>query len=273
MTTLLDGFILDEAEVIYWGICPECSSAVPPDHSRDHSPIHPPLKGMQCHPIQRTKAARAKIRLSTRPTPKDGAPLTNQDWWPNQVDVSRLHPQVPQANPLGDDFDYAEEFAELDVEALKADVISVLTTSQDWWPADYGHYGGLFIRMSWHAAGTYRIHDGRGGGGQGTQRFAPLNSWPDNASLDKARRLLWPVKQKYGNKISWGDLLLFAGNVALESMGFKTFGFRLRPRRHLGARGDSVRRGRRVARHQQTLLGQARSRGAATARPRWVSST
>jgi catalase-peroxidase len=159
------------------------------------------------------------------PEPKAHAPLTNQDWWPEQIDVSRLHAHSPQANPLGADFDYAKEFAKLDVEALKADVISVLTTSQDWWPADYGHYGGLMIRMSWHAAGTYRIFDGRGGGGQGAQRFAPLNSWPDNANLDKARRLLWTVKQKYGSKISWADLLVFAGNVALESMGFKTFGF------------------------------------------------
>ena len=139
--------------------------------------------------------------------------------------MSKLHPHSPQANPLGDDFDYAAEFAKLDVEALKADLVSVMTTSQDWWPADYGHYGGFFIRMSWHAAGTYRIYDGRGGGGQGMQRFAPLNSWPDNASLDKARRLLWPVKKKHGNKISWADLMLLAGNVALESMGFKTFGF------------------------------------------------
>ena len=159
------------------------------------------------------------------PTPKSGAPLTNQDWWPNQLDVSRLHPHHPQSDPLGDDFDYAEAFAGLDVDALKADLVSVLTTSQDWWPADYGHYGGFFIRMSWHAAGTYRIYDGRGGGGQGLQRFAPLNSWPDNGNLDKARRLLWPVKKKYGNKISWADLLLLAGNVALESMGFQTFGF------------------------------------------------
>ncbi len=159
------------------------------------------------------------------PKPKSHAPLTNRDWWPDQVDVSVLHPHPPQGNPLGEDFDYAEEFAKVDVEALKADMISLMTTSQDWWPADYGHYGGLFIRMSWHAAGTYRIHDGRGGGGQGLQRFAPLNSWPDNASLDKARRLLWPVKKKYGNKISWADLIIFAGNVALESMGFKTFGF------------------------------------------------
>jgi len=159
------------------------------------------------------------------PKPKSGAPLRNQDWWPNQIDVSRLHPHPPQGNPLGEDFDYAEEFAKLDVNALKADLMALMTQSQDWWPADYGHYGGLFIRMSWHSAGTYRIHDGRGGGGQGAQRFAPINSWPDNVSLDKARRLLWPIKQKYGNKISWADLLVFTGNVALESMGFKTFGF------------------------------------------------
>ena len=171
------------------------------------------------------KGSESENPVISAPEPKEGAPLTNQDWWPNQVDVSKLHPQVAQANPLGEDFDYAEEFAKLDVDALKADMMSVMTTSQDWWPADYGHYGGLFIRMSWHAAGTYRIHDGRGGGGQGAQRFAPINSWPDNVSLDKARRLLWPVKKKYGNKISWADLIIFAGNCALESFGFKTFGF------------------------------------------------
>jgi catalase-peroxidase len=152
-------------------------------------------------------------------------PRTNRDWWPNQLDLSVLHQHSPRANPMGEDFDYAEEFRTLDVEALKRDIFELMTTSQDWWPADYGHYGPLFIRMSWHAAGTYRIDDGRGGGGSGEQRFAPTNSWPDNASLDKARRLLWPIKQKYGRKISWADLLIFAGNCAFESMGFKTFGF------------------------------------------------
>ena len=159
------------------------------------------------------------------PEPKGTAPRTNKDWWPNQIDLSVLHPQVPAANPLGDSFDYAAEVAKLDVDALKADVVEVLNTSQDFWPADFGHYGGLMIRLSWHAAGTYRIEDGRGGAGEGQQRFAPLNSWPDNANLDKARRLLWPVKQKYGQKISWADLLVLAGNVALEDMGFETFGF------------------------------------------------
>ncbi|MGC4991574.1 catalase/peroxidase HPI [Nocardia salmonicida] len=160
------------------------------------------------------------------PTAKpDQRPRTNKDWWPEQIDVSVLHAHSSKSNPLGENFDYASEFAGLDVDALKADIAEVLTDSQDWWPADYGNYGGLFIRMSWHAAGTYRIADGRGGGGQGAQRFAPLNSWPDNANLDKARRLLWPVKQKYGNKISWADLLVFTGNVALEAMGFQTFGF------------------------------------------------
>jgi catalase-peroxidase len=159
------------------------------------------------------------------PTPKAHRPRTNQDWWPNQLDLQVLHQHSPRANPLGGEFDYAEAFRDLDVEALKRDVVEVMTTSQDWWPADFGHYGGLFIRMSWHSAGTYRIEDGRGGAGAGAQRFAPLNSWPDNANLDKARRLLWPVKQKYGQKISWADLLVFAGNCALESMGFQTFGF------------------------------------------------
>jgi catalase-peroxidase len=149
----------------------------------------------------------------------------NQHWWPNQLNLRVLRQNSPLSDPMGESFDYAEEFKTLDFEALAKDVDALMTQSQDWWPADYGHYGGLFIRMTWHAAGTYRISDGRGGGGTGAQRFAPLNSWPDNANLDKARRLLWPIKQKYGRKISWADLLIFAGNRALETMGFKTFGF------------------------------------------------
>jgi catalase-peroxidase len=148
-----------------------------------------------------------------------------RDWWPNQLDLKVLHPNSPQADPMGVDFDYAAEFKTLDLNAVKRDVEAVMTTSQEWWPADYGHYGPLFIRMAWHSAGTYRISDGRGGAGSGQQRFAPLNSWPDNVNLDKARRLLWPVKQKYGRKLSWADLMVFAGNCALESMGFTTFGF------------------------------------------------
>src|SRR5579863_393384 len=150
---------------------------------------------------------------------------TNRDWWPNQLDLHVLHQHSSLSNPMGEAFDYAKEFKSLDLNAVIKDILAVMTDSQDWWPADFGHYGPLFIRMAWHSAGTYRISDGRGGAGSGTQRFEPLNSWPDNVNLDKARLLLWPIKQKYGKKISWADLMILAGNCALESMGFKTFGF------------------------------------------------
>src|SRR4029079_15834779 len=150
---------------------------------------------------------------------------TNRDWWPNQMDLQVLHRHSNLSDPMGEDFDYAKEFQGLDLQAVIKDLHALMTDSQDWWPADFGHYGPLFIRMAWHLAGSYRIGDGRGGAGADQQRFAPLNSWPDHASLDKARRLLWPIKQKYGRKISWPDLMILAGNVALESMGFKTFGF------------------------------------------------
>jgi catalase-peroxidase len=166
-------------------------------------------------------STQAKIRLKQAA----GGGASNRDWWPNQLKLELLRQHSAKSNPMGEDFNYAEEFKSLDLAAVKKDLAALMTDSQDWWPADFGHYGPLFIRMAWHGAGTYRIGDGRGGGGRGQQRFAPLNSWPDNVSLDKARRLLWPIKQKYGRKISWADLMILAGNVALETMGFKTFGF------------------------------------------------
>jgi len=154
-----------------------------------------------------------------------GGGTTNRDWWPNALKLNILRQNSNLSDPMDPDFDYAKEFKSLDYKGLKKDLVALMTDSQDWWPADYGHYGGFFIRMAWHAAGTYRVTDGRGGGNTGNQRFAPLNSWPDNGNLDKARLLLWPIKQKYGKKISWADLFILTGNVALESMGFKTFGF------------------------------------------------
>ncbi|MDN5078571.1 catalase/peroxidase HPI [Aliarcobacter butzleri] len=169
-------------------------------------------------------AGKCPLGFGTNPMVKNGG-TSNKDWWPNQLNLKILSQHSNKVNPLGNDFDYAKEFEKLDYYALKADLTTLMTDSQDWWPADYGHYGPLFIRMAWHSAGTYRTGDGRGGSSTGNQRFAPLNSWPDNVNLDKARRLLWPIKQKYGNKISWADLMILAGNVALESMGFKTFGF------------------------------------------------
>ncbi len=168
-------------------------------------------------------AAACPVAHTRAPHPTQGG--GNRGWWPNQLNLKTLAQNPPATNPYGEDFDYAEAFKSLDLPAVKADIAALLTDSQDWWPADFGNYGPLMVRMAWHSAGTYRIHDGRGGGGSGQQRFAPLNSWPDNVLLDRARRLLWPVKKKYGKSLSWADLYILAGNVALESMGFKTFGF------------------------------------------------
>src|ERR1700710_2884992 len=174
-------------------------------------------------PSEESEARCPVATAGPRNHPTEGA--GNRDWWPNQLNLKILRKHPAEANPMGESFDYAAAFKTVDLDALAADVDSVLTTSQDWWPADFGHYGPFMIRMAWHSAGTYRISDGRGGAGAGMQRFAPLNSWPDNGNLDKARRLLWPVKKKYGSKISWADLIIFTGNRPLETMGFTTFGF------------------------------------------------
>ena len=163
--------------------------------------------------------------LSGKQTTVGGGGVKNRDWWPNELKLNILRQHAAKSNPLGEDFDYAKAFNSINYDELKQDLTKLMTDSQDWWPADYGHYGGFMIRMAWHSAGTYRVGDGRGGAGTGNQRFAPINSWPDNGNLDKARLLLWPIKKKYGNKISWADLMILAGNVALESMGFPTFGF------------------------------------------------
>ncbi len=171
------------------------------------------------------KVSKCPVTGATQKHSVGASGTKNRDWWPNQLKLNILRQHSSLSNPMGEDFNYAKEFKSLDLKAIKKDLHKLMTDSQDWWPADFGHYGPLFIRMAWHSAGTYRTGDGRGGAGGGQQRFAPLNSWPDNVNLDKARRLLWPVKQKYGRKISWADLMILAGNVALESMGFKTFGF------------------------------------------------
>jgi catalase-peroxidase len=184
----------------------------PADVDQTATPIDTPVDEASC-----------PVLPGAQPHPTTGS--ANERWWPNQLNLRILKKNPVVGNPLGEDFDYAAAFKSLDLEAVKADIAATLNTSQDWWPADFGHYGPLMVRMAWHGAGTYRVMDGRGGGGAGMQRFAPLNSWPDNVGLDKARRLLWDVKKKYGQSISWGDLMILAGNVALENMGFATFGF------------------------------------------------
>src|ERR1700694_4044719 len=193
-------------------------------NSKENQQMEKELTGTAAAVPNNPTEAKCLVKVGTRRHTVAGAP-TNAGWWPDQLNLKILHQNSPLSDPMGKAFNYAKEFKSLDLNAVIKDLHALMTDSQDWGPADYGHYGPFFIRMAWHSAGTYRIGDGRGGAGSGTQRFAPLNSWPDNARLDKARRVLWPVKQKYGRKISWADLMILAGNVSLESMGFKTFGF------------------------------------------------
>ena len=221
------GFEIDEAEVVYWGRCPECLAAqasVPAASTPESLDLTRPTNPLQI----RNRGADTMADESTCPvthTNRGTGGPSNRDWWPEQLDLKALQQNSPLADPMGADFDYAAEFNTLDLDALRQDLAAVMTDSQEWWPADYGHYGPFFIRMAWHSAGTYRISDGRGGAGTGSQRFAPLNSWPDNVNLDKARRLLWPVKKKYGRKISWADLFILAGNARSRRWDFQTYGF------------------------------------------------
>ena len=202
-----------------------------------------------------------------KPATAAAAPYSNKDWWPNQLNLEVLHQNSPKSNPMGEDFNYAEEFKKLDLEAVKKDIMKLMTTSQDWWPADYGSYAGLFIRLAWHSAGTYRVTDGRGGAASGIIRLAPVDSWPDNANLDKARRLLWPIKQKYGQKISWADLMVLTGNCALESIGVQDLRLRRRPRGRLGTgRGHLLGAGNQVA-GRQALQRRPQTRAASRRHP------
>ena len=256
------GYEIDEAEVAYWGRCPDCLAQ---SRASSRRPTHAAPQAARAEADDRSRPKKSPGLTRLQPTTaevnvnmdnekkcpfsgKAHSGTSNRDWWPNQLNLKVLHQNPPARDPMGAAFNYAEEFKTLDLDALKKDIEAVMTTSQDWWPADYGHYGPLFIRMAWHSAGTYRINDGRGGAGSGEQRFAPLNSWPDNANLDKARRLLWPIKKKYGRKISWADLMVFAGNCRPGVDGVQDVRLRRRARGRLGAQGDQLGDREHVAR-------------------------